>query len=157
MPVIINFNQLPEYLQKYQGTIIGVSDWKLIDQTLINKFAEVTNDFNFIHICPKQAKKTQFGSTIAHGFLTLSLISSFAVGIMPKIKDEHIAINYGFNKVRFMQPVLEGSRIRARFILDKYDNRLSNCIFIYYNVFIEIEHRKKPALKASWIVALNSI
>ena len=145
MPVAIKFNQLPEYLEKYKGTVIGISSWKLINQNLINSFAQATSDFNFIHTCPQQAKKTQFGSTIAHGFLTLSLISSFAAGIMPKIKDEHMAINYGFNKVRFMQPVLEGSNIRAQFTINKYDNRLSNCIFIYYDVIVEIEHRKNAA------------
>lgn len=138
-------------------TKTGVSNWKFIDQELINSFARITEDFNFIHICSEKAKNTIFKKPIVQGFLTLSLLSKFAQDILPKFNEEYITINYGFNKIRFMQPVLVNSSIRAKFNMSKYDNRLKNCVFVYYDVEVEIENIKKPALKASWIIAIKSV
>lgn len=153
----IKLKQLQDYLIKNENKDIGKSEWKFIDQNLINNFANVTNDFNKIHTCPEEAKNTPLGKTIAHGFLTLSLLTDLAKDVLPKIEDKHMAINYGFDKIRFMHPVFVNSRIRALFKLSKYDIRLKDNVFIYYDVKLEIENIKKLALKARWIIAINSI
>lgn len=157
MNLTINFEQLLTYLEEHIGALIGSSKWQIIDQTLINKFAQLSQDFNFIHTCPIEAKNTKFGGTIAHGFLSLSLLSKFAKEALPRFDESYLVLNYGFDKIRFMQYIKVGSRIRANFTLNKYDSRLSECIFIYYDVIIEIENCKKPALKARWIMAITKI
>jgi acyl dehydratase len=95
------------------GTDLGASDWVLIDQAKINAFAEVTGDHQFIHVNPELAEQTPFGTTIAHGYLTLSLLSIMAYQAMPGIKGTRMGVNYGLNKVRFMAPVPVGAKLRA--------------------------------------------
>src|SRR4051812_6235218 len=104
-----------EEIQKRVGSEIGASGWLLVDQARIDAFANVTEDHQFIHVDPERAKKTPFRGTVAHGFLTLSLLSRMAAGVMLHPQSMRMAVNYGFEKVRFMAPVKSGKRIRGRF------------------------------------------
>ena len=93
-------------IMKLAGTEIGVSDWITVDQTMIDTFADATLDHQFIHVDPERAKaETPYGGTIAHGFLTLSLLSAMNYSALPKIHEQTLGINYGFEKIRFMSPV----------------------------------------------------
>lgn len=133
------------------GTEVGVSDWILVDQHKIDAFAEVTGDHQFIHVDPEKAKQTPFGTTIAHGYLTLSLCSVFAYGAMPGIEGAKMGVNYGLNKVRFMAPVKSGKRVRGRFTLTDVQQRPDTGWQSTVNVTVEIEDETKPALAAEWL------
>lgn len=133
------------------GTEVGVSDWIEVSQERIDKFADVTEDHQFIHIDPVAAAKTAFGGTIAHGYLTLSLLSAMAYGAMPGIEGTKMGVNYGLNKVRFMAPVRSGKRIRARFTLANVSERYAGVLQSTVNVSVEIEGEDKPALAAEWV------
>ncbi|MBL4820562.1 MAG: MaoC family dehydratase [Gammaproteobacteria bacterium] len=142
----------PAELDSYIGKEVGVSDWIKIDQERINKFAEATNDFQYIHIDEERAAQTPFGGTIAHGFLTLSLLSTLSSsGGGIKLKDPVMAINYGLDKVRFISPVRAGTRIRARFTPVEAKERKPRHYLIKHNVTVEIEDEDKPALIAEWL------
>ncbi len=130
---------------------IGVSDWFLIDQDRINKFADVTNDHQFIHTDNEKAKKTLFKGTIAHGFLTLSLLPAMGSQVISKSKDTKMSVNYGLNKLRFITPVLTNSKVRGRFFLNKFEEKEINQITLFWNVTVEIKNFEKPALIAEWI------
>src|SRR5262245_10712973 len=95
------------------GQPLGASDWFLIDQARVNEFADVTLDHQFVHVDVEQAKKTPFGGTIAHGFLTLSLLVHLCLPFIPHLANRKLLVNYGFDKVRFSAPVKVGKRIRA--------------------------------------------
>lgn len=141
-------------LDEYRGLVgsdLGVSDWVLVDQARIDAFAEVTGDHQFIHVNPELAAQTPFGTTIAHGYLTLSLCSVFAYGVMPGIVGTRMGVNYGLNKVRFMAPVKSGSRVRGRFTLVDVVQRPDGAWQTTTNVTVEIEGEAKPALAAEWI------
>jgi acyl dehydratase len=133
------------------GTEVGLSDWIVVDQTMINAFADATGDHQFIHVDPERAKASPFGGTIAHGFLTLSLLSAMNYNCLPKIREQTMGINYGFEKVRFMSPVRPGTRIRGHFVLTDARFRGAGMIMLTYDVSIEIENERKPALTATWI------
>src|ERR1044072_3068716 len=111
----------PVTLETYQAMVgkeIGVSSWHLIDQSRINVYADVIEDHQFIHFDPEPTKKeTAFGNTIAHGFLTMSLMSIMSYEVMPVIEGTAMGVNYGFDKLRFLSPVRAGSRVRGRFTL----------------------------------------
>ena len=134
------------------GTKTGLSDWILVDQAMIDAFAHATNDHQFIHTDPvRAAAESSFGGTIAHGFLTLSLLSAMNYNALPKIREQTMGINYGFDKIRFMAPVRSGTRIRGHFVLADARFRGANMLMTTYEVSIEIENEKKPALTANWI------
>ena len=131
---------------------IAISDWKLISQERIDTFADCTEDYQFIHVDEKRAKNEgPFGNTIAHGFLSLSLLSTFANEAALSIENLKIVINYGFDKIRFIHPVNSGSRVRALFSLLGFSERNKNQFLIKYKVVIEIYGQKKPALVAEWL------
>jgi len=142
------------------GSELGPSDWLLIDQARIDRFAEATNDHQFIHVDIKKAATTPFGSTIAHGFLSLSLISYLVGQIMLKPKGISMAINYGSDKVRFLLPVKVNSRVRARARVDRVSARPGGQFLIKSTVTIEIENEERPAVVAEilslYIVEENS-
>lgn len=140
-----------EEIQERVGTEIGVSDWLLIDQARIDTFADVTEDHQFIHVDPERAAKTPFRGTVAHGFLTLSLLSRMADGVMLHPESMRMAVNYGFDKVRFMGPVRSGKRIRGRFKMLSAEEKRASQWQITYEVTVEIEDEDKPALVADWI------
>jgi acyl dehydratase len=133
------------------GGEIGVSDWILVDQARIDAFAEITQDPQFIHIDPEAAAKTPFGGTVAHGFLTLSLLSRMAADTMLRPEGVKMGVNYGFERVRFMAPVRSGKRIRGRFALTHFEEREPGQWRFVHTVTVEIEGEEKPALVADWI------
>ncbi|MFN3944999.1 MAG: MaoC family dehydratase [Allosphingosinicella sp.] len=133
------------------GEEIGVSDWIEVDQKAIDLFADVTGDHQFIHIDPEAAARTPFGGTIAHGFLTLSLLSQMASGVMLRPPTTKMGVNYGFEKVRFLAPVRAGKRVRGRFTLASFDEKGPGRYQFVHNVTVEIEGEDKPALIADWI------
>ncbi len=134
------------------GKEIGVSPWHLIDQKRIDAFAETTEDHQFIHVDPdRAARETPFGGTIAHGFLTMSMLSVFNYEVIPKIEGATMGVNYGFDRLRFISPVRAGSRIRGRFVLTEAKMRSANELMSRTGVTVEIEGAGKPALVADWI------
>ncbi len=137
---------------KLVGQEIGVSSWHVVDQKRIDAFAEVTEDHQFIHVDPvRAAKETPFGTTIAHGFLSLSLMSAFAYEVLPTIEDSAMSVNYGFDKLRFVSPVRAGARVRGRFTLTDATLRSPKELLSRTNVTVEIEGESKPALVADWL------
>ncbi|ANY83792.1 hypothetical protein BB934_36820 (plasmid) [Microvirga ossetica] len=134
------------------GASVGISNWLLVDQSRINGFADVTEDQQFIHVDPEAAASGPFGDTIAHGFLSLSLLSRMAETGLPKIDGVTTSLNYGFDRIRFLNPVPSGSRIRARFTLDKVTPRGGGQTLFHYTVEVEIEGSHRPALAADWLV-----
>jgi len=139
-------------LGDYLGKEVGVTDWLAIDQDRINKFAEATGDHQYIHVDPKRAAETPFGTTIAHGFLTLSLMSMLSAkngGV--KLENTVMGINYGLDKVRFINPVKVDSQIRARFVLVSAEEKKPKHFLLKHNVTVEIEGETKPALIAEWL------
>jgi acyl dehydratase len=133
------------------GTEVGVSDWILIDQHRIDAFAEVTDDHQFIHVDPAAAAMTPFGGTVAHGFLTLSLLSRMAADAMLRPANIRMGVNYGFEKIRFLAPVRSGSRVRGRFRLQRFEEKRPGQYQFVHDVTVEIEGEDKPALIAEWI------
>jgi acyl dehydratase len=149
------WKKAPISLAAYQsmvGHVVGVSSWHLVDQGRINVYADVIEDHQFIHIDPERAKKeTPFGSTVAHGFLTMSLMSIMSYEVMPVIEGTTMGVNYGFDKLRFISPVRAGSRVRGRFVLAEAKLRKPTELQSRTNVTVEIEGEEKPALVADWI------
>lgn len=138
-------------LQDSVGQEVGVSDWILIDQARINAFADCTEDHQFIHVDPEAAAKTPFGGTIAHGFLTLSLMSLMSYQAAPVLEGVAMGVNYGFDKLRFLQPVRAGSRVRGRFKLLSAEDKGGGRWLIRNEVTVEIEGGDNPALIAEWL------
>ncbi|NTZ92736.1 MaoC family dehydratase [Agrobacterium tumefaciens] len=133
------------------GTEMGVSEWIVVDQTMIDAFAKATLDEQFIHTDPERAKaESPFGGTIAHGFLTLSLLSALYYDAVPPIREQIMGLNYGFDAVRFVAPVKSGARVRGRFILAEARFRGAAMLMTTYDVTVEIENERKPALTARW-------
>ena len=133
------------------GQEVGSSSWLTIDQARIDAFAEATEDRQFIHVDPEAAAKTMFGGTIAHGFLTLSLLSRMAAEAMLLPEGLTMAVNYGFERVRFLAPVRAGKRVRGRFMLDSLEEKAPGQLLMRHLVTVEIEGEDKPALTALWL------
>ena len=133
------------------GSEIGVSDWITVDQDRIDRFAEATEDRQFIHVDPEAAMKTPFGGTIAHGFLSLSLLSRMAADVMLAPDTLKMGVNYGLDRVRFIAPVRSGSRVRGRFTLDSAEDKAPGQLLVRHTVTVEIEDGAKPALTAQWL------
>ena len=133
------------------GSSVGVSDWIEVSQERITAFAEATEDRQFIHVDPAAAAQTPFGGTIAHGFLSLSLLSRMAADVMQVPDTTKMAVNYGLDRVRFIAPVRAGSRVRGRFILDAVDEKAPGQLLMRHSVTVEIENQPKPALTAQWL------
>ena len=142
-----------ERLQEKVGSEIGVSAWMDITQERVNTFADATDDHQFIHVDPEKAAGTPFGGTIAHGFLTLSLVVPLLARIPLDVGQPKMGINYGLNKVRFPAPVPVGSRVRARYTLDSVAE-VPGGIHMERTVTVEIEGSDKPALVAESLVRL---
>ena len=133
------------------GSEIGASDWILVDQDRIDRFADTTEDRQFIHVDPQSAAQTPFGGTIAHGFLSLSLLSRMAADVMLVPDTTRMAVNYGLDRVRFIAPVRSGSRVRGRFTLDAVDDKAPGQLLLRHSVTVEIDQHDKPALTAVWL------
>ncbi len=141
---------LADYLA-LKGKALGSSDWIEVSQERIDQFAETTEDRQFIHIDPEAAKATPFGTTIAHGYLTLSLLSKMAYDAMPGIAGAKMGVNYGLNSVRFLAPVKSGSRVRGHFTMKDVIERSAGVVQSTVEVKVEIEGEEKPALAAEWV------
>lgn len=133
------------------GDEVGVSGWLTVDQARVDAFADATEDRQFIHVDPDAAAQTAFGGTIAHGFLSLSLLSRMAAEATLLPEGLKMAVNYGFDRVRFMAPVKSGKRVRGRFVLDSVDEKAPGQILMRHKVTVEIEGEDKPALTAEWL------
>lgn len=129
------------------------SDWVVVSQEMIDKFADATGDHQFIHIDPKMAAMTPFGGTIAHGFLTLSLMPLLQSKIAdaPELEGTKMGINYGGNKIRFINPVRSGSKVRGRFKLLEFDEKRPGQFQLTNEFTVQIDGQDKPALIAEWI------
>ena len=128
-----------------------MSGWLEIGQARIDEFAEATEDRQFIHVDPKTAAQTPFGGTIAHGFLSLSMLSRMAVDVMVVPDTIRMAVNYGLDRVRFITPVRSGKRVRGRFVLDSVEEKAPGQILMRHTVTVEIEGEERPALTAEWL------
>lgn len=133
------------------GQELGVSDWFCVDQSRIDLFADVTDDHQFIHIDSMRAKSSPFGGIIAHGYLVLSLLSAMSLSGMPAIEGATMAINYGFDKIRFLTPVPSGAHVRARFMLQGIDNKDGGRWLLRLGVQIEMEGDERLAVIADWL------
>ena len=133
------------------GAEVGVSSWLTIDQARIDAFADATEDHQFIHVDPGAAAKGPFGATIAHGFLTLSLLSRMAAEGMLVPEGVKMAVNYGFDRIRFLAPVRSGKRVRGRFTLDSCEEKAPGQWLLRHTVTVEIEGEDKSALTAVWL------
>lgn len=134
------------------GQEIAVSSWVLVDQARIQAFADATGDHQFIHVDPERAKETSFGGTIAHGFLTLSLLALLMKeSDMPVVEGKRMGVNYGMDRLRFLSPVRSGCRVRGRFTLLALDEKRPGQWQQTLQAKVEIESEEKPALIADWI------
>ena len=133
------------------GQEIGVSGWLTMDQKRIDEFAESTEDRQFIHVDPQAAAQTPFETTIAHGFLSLSMLSCMASEVMLIPDSTRMAVNYGLDRVRFIAPVKSGKAIRGRFRLDSIEEKAPGQLLLRHTVTVEIEGEEKPALTAEWL------
>ena len=138
-------------IRKRVGEVVGTSSWIEISQADIDTFADVTGDRQFIHVDPEAAARTPFGGTIAHGFLTLSLLSRMAAGAILVPDTSRMVVNYGFEKVRFIAPVRSGKRVRGHFTLAAVEEKKPGQWQVLHAVTVEIEGEDRPALQADWI------
>ena len=136
------------------GDEVGMSSWLTLVQDRISTFADATEDRQFIHVDPDAAARTPFGGTIAHGFLTLSLLSRMAAEVLLVPDTTKMVVNYGLDRVRFLAPVRSGKRVRGRFRLDAVDEKAPGQILLRHEVTVEIEGEDKPALSAQWLTLL---
>lgn len=150
--------KLPLDLYKaLEGKEIGTSGWITVDQAMIDGFCDVTGDYQFIHNNPERAKTdTPFGGAIAHGFLTLSLITQMYKDNVPQLKDHEVIINYGLNRVRFLEPVPSGAEIRSVFTLNALTQKREDQYLAENGVHVEIKGAEKPAMIATWLTLLIS-
>ncbi len=147
MALTLSVDQLNDYI----GEEVGISEWLLVDQERINQFAEATGDHQYIHVDAERAAQTPFGSTIAHGFLTMSLMVLMGYEGSTKLKNSVMGINYGFDKLRFINPVKVNSKIRGRFRLISAEEKNTNQWLLKHNITVEIAGEEKPALVAEWL------
>ena len=137
-------------LESQVGQEVGVSPWLRVTQERIDLFAKAIDDPQWIHVDRERAKKSPYGTTIAHGFLTLSLLSHIAESTF-KYSDRKMGVNYGLNRVRFTAPLPSGSRVRAHFKLLKFERIDGNGVQVTWNVTLEREGGDKPVLVAEWL------
>ena len=147
MALTLSVDQLNDYI----GEEVGISEWILVDQERINQFADATGDHQYIHVDSERAAQTPFGTTIAHGFLTMSLMVLMGYEGSTKLKNSVMGINYGFDKLRFINPVKVNSKIRGRFRLISAEEKNTNQWLLKHNITVEIAGEEKPALVAEWL------
>ena len=147
MALTLSVDQLNDYI----GEEVGISEWLLVDQERINQFADATGDHQYIHVDSERAAQTPFATTIAHGFLTMSLMVLMGYEGSTKLKNSVMGINYGFDKLRFINPVKVNSKIRGRFRLISAEEKNTNQWLLKHNITVEIAGEEKPALVAEWL------
>jgi acyl dehydratase len=146
---------IEEYRERLSGEDC-VSDWFLVDQDRIQRFADLTQDWIFLHTDPERAREAGFEGTIAHGFLTIALIATLVPTALPRLEGVTVGFNYGFNRLRLIAPVPSGKRIRGRFRLKDSVERSPGEWLLTYDVTVEVEGQDKPALVAEWLI-LNRV
>ena len=134
------------------GQPLGTSPWRTVGQDDIDAFAAATGDDQFIHVDPERARTSPFGGTVAHGLLTLSLLSIIAREAVPLVRRRRMGVNYGFDRVRFVSPVRSGARVRGHFALGGVTPRPDDGLLLRFDASVEIEGEDKPALSAQWLV-----
>jgi acyl dehydratase len=147
MATTINSTNLPDYV----GKTVGTSSWFTITQAQINTFGDATHDHQFIHVDPEKAKDTPFGGTIAHGFLSLSLLSAISYEAGLQLENMTMGLNYGFEKIRFLQAVKVNSKVRGKMSLTEFTEKRPGQFLFNWLVEVEIEGETKPALTAQWL------
>jgi acyl dehydratase len=147
MAIVIPAQNLTDYI----GKKTGVSRWFTITQAQIDTFANATHDHQFIHVDPEKAKETPFGGTIAHGFLSLSLLSAVAYDAGINLENTLMGLNYGFDKIRFLQPVSVNSKVRGHMVLANVLEKKPGQFLLTWDITIEIDSIEKPALNAQWL------
>ena len=147
MAHIIKADSLFEQVGKYKGT----SKWFTFTQGQIDCFADATHDHQFIHVDPEKAKGGPFGGTIAHGFLSLSMLSAISYDAALDLETRVMGLNYGFDKIRFLQPVPVNSRVRGHMSLAEVQEKRPGEYLLFWDVSVEIEGMEKPALFARWL------
>lgn len=140
-----------DIIRSHVGEEVGISSWLTVDQQRIDAFADATEDRQFIHTDAEAAARTPFGGTIAHGFLTLSLLSRMGAEAMLIPEGTKMAVNYGLDRVRFLAPVRSGKRVRGHFVLDSVEEKAVGQLLMRHVVTVEIEDEEKPALTAIWL------
>ena len=142
-------------LREHIGQEVGCASWLTISQGMIDTFANLTNDHQYIHVNqPRAMAETSYGGTIVHGFLTLSMLTHMLMSAVPTIRGVSTSVNYGFDKIRFLSPVRSGSAIRGRFTLAAVEERAPNELTVRYETTLEIRDNERPALFADWLVRL---
>lgn len=146
---------MPDEIAEFIAAEVGksyVSDWLLVDQPLIDRFADTTRDWMFLHVDPAKAAETEFGGTIAHGFLVLSLLAPLRADTpRPHLPGMRVGLNYGFDRIRFISPVRSGSRIRAVFAVSEIKEEAPGRLREAMEVTLEIEGEERPAVVARWL------
>lgn len=138
-------------LKELTGKRVGVSQWLTIDQDQIDDFARLTGDNQYIHVDPQRAEHSPFGSTIAHGFLTLSLLPAMIEQAIPHFRNIEMRVNYGFNHLRFVSPVHVGSQVRGCFDLRSVAPHGTDQTTVIWDVIVEVRGEPKPAVVAQWV------
>ena len=133
------------------GQEVGMSQWHRVDQPMIDAYAQLSGDYQFIHVDPVRAAASPFGGTIAHGFLTVALLGTMAIEAQPQLRDLRLSVNYGFDRLRFPAPVPVNSEVRGRFALASLEHRKPGEVTFAWNVTVEIKNHAKPALVARWL------
>jgi len=141
----------PEQLSEKIGTTLGTSKWYEMGQGRIEQFADVTEDWQFINLDSERAAKTPFGGTVAHGYLTLSMLSAMAEDVLPVLDGASASVNYGFDRLRFLAPVPTGARLRTEFVLNGVEPK-EDRVLVRLGVTMQIEDHEAPALVAEWLV-----
>jgi len=139
-------------IEQNVGKCVGTSAWVVVGQSMIDAFADVTDDHYFLHVDAGRAAATPFGRTIAHGLLTLSLLPAMGYQVCPYVEGARYPLNYGFNKVRFVAPVPVGSRLRGNFVLRTAEQIRSDQRQLVYDATVEIDGHDRPALVAEWLM-----
>lgn len=150
MSVVIPKDKLPAYI----GYVCEPTPWHTLTQAQVNSFADTTLDHQFIHVDEERAAQTPFGGTIAHGFLTLSMLAHFAETFSVVVEGLTMAMNYGFDKIRFLAPVRVGKAIRARATIVDITEKRAGQYLIHYDVTIDIQGEDKPAVSAQWFAMI---
>lgn len=147
MATTISATNLPDYV----GKTVGTSSWFTITQAQINTFGDATHDHQFIHVDPIKAKETPFVGTIAHGFLSLSLLSAISYEAGLQLENMTMGLNYGFEKIRFLQAVKVNNKVRGKMSLTEFTEKRPGQFLFNWLVEVEIEGETKPALTAQWL------
>jgi len=136
------------------GSFSRQSDWTVIDQAMIDEFAEMIDDHQFIHVDAERARQTPFGGTVAHGFLSLSVMGGLAGALVPALDSQTMSINYGFDRIRFVAPVRSGGRVRADVSLVDANVNDKGYVALTYACVLQVEGEDRPAIVADWLVRL---